>query len=141
MLIRKATLDDYEPIMKLYNGLVEEDRYSRHDHDSYADVVEDQRYGVFVAENDARIIGVASTSIRRVIRYPHPIAELDELYVAPEARQHGAGRALMTAVQDFAREHDCYRLYIESGYQHIAGHAFYEKLGFINNGYHFHKNL
>lgn len=141
MNIRGATINDYEPVMSLYNGLVGEDRYTNHDRDSYHKIIKAASNGVFVAELDDRIIGVASVSIRSVIRYPQPIAELDELYVADEARDHGVGKSLMTTVEAFARQQNCYRLYIESGYQHEGGHKFYEKLGYTNYGYHFLKNL
>src|SRR5437762_382465 len=137
MKIRRAGKADYNAVMELYNGLVGEDRYSGHDQDSYHLVLDSLQHGIFVADDDGRIVGVASVSIRQIVRYTRPVAELDELYVDPEARSHGIGRALMEIVEDFSREHDCYRLYIESAYQHDEGHKFYEHLGYKNSGYQF----
>jgi GNAT superfamily N-acetyltransferase len=139
--IRKATPGDYNAVMELYNSFIGEDRYSQHDGDSFQKVLENPRCQLFVAETEAGLIGFASVSTRDVVRYKQPIAELDELFVSPEARTHGTGRALMEAVEAFAGNQNCYRLFIESAYQHTAGHAFYEKLGYKNNGYHFIKNI
>lgn len=72
---------------------------------------------------------------------PRPIAELDELFILESYRKHGIGKQLMEHIELTAREHNCYRLYIESSYRFKGAHAFYEKIGYTNYGYHFMKNL
>lgn len=141
MNIRPATADDYQQIMEMYNGLVEEDRYSGHSNDSFDKVINNPSNFLFVAEVDGKLAGFASMSIRTVVRYPAPIAELDELYVDPNQRQHGIGKELMTRVEATAREQGCYRLYIASHFKHEIGHKFYEAIGYDKYGYHFLKNL
>lgn len=141
MIIRPAKSEDYDAVMRLYNGFVAEDRYSKHDNDSFRKVLASPSSRLFVADDDGKLIGFAAVSTRFIVRYPRPIAELDELFVDPEARAHGVGSLLMEAVEAFAREQHCYRLYIESAYEHKIGHSFYEHLGYKNNGYHFLKNL
>lgn len=141
MNIRLVTKGDYEELMNLYNGFVGEDRYSKHDNDSFKKVLNSPHNFIFVAEEDGKLAGFVSISTRDVIRYPKPIAELDELFVAPDYRQKGLGRELMRTVEDKAKEQGCYRLYIESHYDHKAAHKLYESLGFTNYGYHFIKNL
>ena len=98
-------------------------------------------HALFVADHDGKVIGVASVSIRSVVRYVQPIAELDELFVDPQDRSHGAGRGLMEAVEAFGRAQGCYRIYIESAWPYKEGHEFYEHLGYTKNGYHFKKDL
>lgn len=127
--------------MEMYNDFIGEDRYSRHDGDSFREVLESPTNFFYVAEIDSELAGFASMSVRRVVRYPIPIAELDELYVAPEQRQHGVGKALMDKMEAIAKEQDCYRVYVESHYKFTGAHAFYETLGYTNYGYHFIKNL
>jgi GNAT superfamily N-acetyltransferase len=123
--------------MELYNSFVGEDCYSQYDGDSFQKVLENPRCCLFVVETDDGLIGFASVSTRDVVHYRQPIAELDELFVSPEARTHGTGQALMETVETFARDQNCYRL----GLPAHSGRAFYEKLGYKNNGYHFIKNL
>jgi GNAT superfamily N-acetyltransferase len=141
MLIRTAIESDYEQLMLLYNGLVGSDRYSRHDNDSFYRVLKNPNNFVLVAEEEDKIVGFASFSVRDVIRYPKPIAELDELFIDQQHRKKGIGRQLMQTVEAKAKEKNCYRVYIESHYKHKEGHAFYEAIGYANYGYHFMKNL
>ncbi len=142
MNIRPAAKDDYERLMEMYNDFVGEDRYSRHDNDSFQQVIASPSNYFYVAEDvSGELVGFASMSVRNVVRYPVPIAELDELYVAPEQRQHGVGKELMLKVEETAKEQNCYRVYIGSNYRFPAAHKFYEGVGYTNYGYHFIKNL
>ncbi len=54
---------------------------------------------------------------------------LSDLFVRPEARHGGAGRALMKAVARAAIENDCVAVTWELWDQNALGRAFYEKLG------------
>src|SRR5215469_15829420 len=116
MKVRVAKKSDYQELMTLYSAFVGDDRYSKPDSDSFEQVLNSSTNFVFVAAIDEKLIGFASLSIRRVIRYPTPIAELDELYVDPDYRDHGVGKALMDEVERIAKEHNCRRVFIESGY-------------------------
>jgi GNAT superfamily N-acetyltransferase len=141
MQIRKAVASDYADVMVLYNIFVGEDRYSQHDYDSFIKVLESDHNYIFVAEDAGKIIGFVTFSIRDVVRYPRPIAELDELFISEEYRKHGLGKQFMEKIEELAREKNCYRMYIESRYDFKGAHSFYEKLGYTNYGYHFLKDL
>lgn len=141
MIIRKAKTEDYESIIPFLNGFVEEDRYSGKNKDSFLSALKKPENHIYVAEEDGKLIGFVTFSIRTVIRYVKPIAELDELYIAPSARKQGLGSKLVQTVIDAAAEKGCHRLFIESHYKHEAAHKLYEKMGFTNYGYHFIKNL
>ena len=134
-------MEDYAPVMKLMNDFVGEDRYSRHDNDSYKIVLKSPSNFIYVAEDKEEIVGFITFSVRNVVRYPKLIAELDELYVVPEYREKGLGKHLMETVEVKAKELNCYRVYIESGKRFKGAHAFYEAIGYKNYGYHFIKNL
>jgi GNAT superfamily N-acetyltransferase len=75
------------------------------------------------------------------VRYPKLIAELDELFVNTHYRKNGIGKEFMQKIEDKSKELDCYRIFIESHYDHKGAHVFYESLGYTNYGYHFIKNL
>ena len=141
MTIRPAVETDYAELILLYNDFVGEDRYSRHDNDSFHKVLESKNNFVYVVEDKGKLVGFSSFSVRNVIRYPKPIAELDELFVSAEYRRHGVGKQLMDIVMKKAKELDCYRIFIESNYKHTGAHKFYESLDFTNYGYHFIKDL
>ncbi|MGH2716535.1 MAG: GNAT family N-acetyltransferase [Thermoleophilaceae bacterium] len=57
---------------------------------------------------------------------------LEELYVAPERRGQGLGRALMEAAMDAAREAGAAHMDLGTSEDDVAARALYEKLGFIN---------
>lgn len=57
---------------------------------------------------------------------------LAELYVAPEARGRGLGRALMEAAIELARGHGADHMDLGTGEQDVAARALYESLGFSN---------
>lgn len=141
MTIREAKKSDYKELMTLYNGFVDSDRYSKHDNDNFEKVRKNGNNFIYIAEDGDKLVGFASFSIRLVVRYPKPIAELDELYVVPAFRRKGVAKILMHKVLSKAKELNCYRLFIESNYKHEAAHKFYENIGFTNYGYHFIKDL
>lgn len=141
MKIRKAELEDYAQIMSLFNQFVGSDRYSKNDNDSFGKVLRSSNNYVFVAQDNDSLIGFVTFSVRNVIRYPKPIAELDELFVSPKYRKIGLGRQLVKKTEQLAKELNCYRVYVESHYDHKEAHKFYETLGYKNYGFHFIKNL
>ena len=57
---------------------------------------------------------------------------LAELYVRPQRRGQGLGRALMEAAIDFARRKGADRLELGTGEQDVVARALYESLGFSN---------
>jgi len=59
---------------------------------------------------------------------------LGDLYVRPQARRLGAGRALMTAIAEHAAALGCDAIYWELWRQNAAGRAFYQKLGAVESG-------
>lgn len=141
MIIRGAKKSDYRDLMILYNGFVESDRYSSFDNDNFDKTLKSKDNFIYVVEENKKLVGFASFSIRLVVRYPKPIAELDELFVIPEYRKKGVGKLLMDKILSKAKELNCHRLFIESHYKHEAAHKLYDKLGFTNYGYHFIKDL
>ncbi|MBL8518535.1 MAG: GNAT family N-acetyltransferase [Betaproteobacteria bacterium] len=62
----------------------------------------------------------------QVARY----ADVAALVVDQSARRQGAARALMQAVEDWARGHHLSRIRLRSGQQRTDAHAFYEAIGY-----------
>jgi ribosomal protein S18 acetylase RimI-like enzyme len=59
---------------------------------------------------------------------------LAELYVAPDRRGQGLGRALMEAAIELAREQGADYMDLGTGEDDVAARALYESLGFDNRG-------
>ena len=57
---------------------------------------------------------------------------LEDIYVAPEARGSGVGRALVEAAFERARERGCLRIELDVNEANLAAVALYESLGFEN---------
>lgn len=58
---------------------------------------------------------------------------LNDLYVAPEGRGQGAGRALMQAAADLARDHGVARLILMTQVENERAQRLYESLGWQRN--------
>ena len=61
-----------------------------------------------------------------------PEAYLQELYVVPERRGNGIGRALLEATMDAAREAGATGIDLNTGESDTAARALYESAGFTN---------
>jgi len=62
-----------------------------------------------------------------------PIYTLYDLYVAPQARQSGAGRALMLAAHDHARQNGFARLDLSTARTNHKAQALYESLDWVRD--------
>lgn len=89
----------------------------------------DDQHPVFVAEVTGRVVGFAAAGTRT-----HWAGDTDayigELVVAAEHTGRGIGRALMAAVEDWARECGYTRITLETGALNQGGRAFYSQLGY-----------
>jgi ribosomal protein S18 acetylase RimI-like enzyme len=59
-------------------------------------------------------------------------AYLEELYVAPDRRGEGLGRALLEAALELSRSRGAGYIYLGTSVDDVAARALYEKLGFTN---------
>ena len=59
-------------------------------------------------------------------------AYLEELYVVPERRGHGLGRALLEAAMEHARQRGAARIDLGTSEDDVAARALYESAGFTN---------
>jgi ribosomal protein S18 acetylase RimI-like enzyme/ketosteroid isomerase-like protein len=76
--------------------------------------------------------GLAVLRLREAIWMQALECYLAELYVVPERRGQGIGRALMEASMDIAREHGAAYMDLGTSEDDVAARALYESLGFSN---------
>ena len=92
---------------------------------------------VIVAEEDGAIAGFFTIyddieSVRFGRR-----AWVEDLAVDPEQRSRGIGKALIAAAKDWARDHGCSHLELDSGLARTDAHRFYEREGAAKASYSF----
>ena len=141
VMIRGAGEKDYKELMKLYDEFVEESRYSEGDQDSFQEVLASTENFISVAEDKGKLVGFVTFSTRWVVRYPAPIAEMDELYVKPDYRRQGLGSKLVEEILKKAAELGCSRMFIDTHIKHEAAQKLSEKMGFTHYGHHFVRDL
>ncbi len=102
--------------------------------------VHSQNADILLALDAARIVGLASVYADILsIRYG-PRCWLQDLVVDSARRSGGAGRALLDAATEWAREHGCTHLELGSGAARVDAHRFYRREG-MSQGYTFTRQV
>ena len=104
--------------------------------DSIDKVVAAPEHLVLVADGPP-ILGFITVSFRTVVRFPWPVAEIDELFVAEASRREGVARKLTDAAREAAAARGVGRLFVASNVSRHAAQSFYESMGFTRYGAHF----
>ena len=87
-----------------------------------------------VADSETGLLGVATTQIVWSLIEDAPRAMLTALVVREDTRGRGVGRALVSAVESWARDHGAGRMVVTTALRRAGAHAFYERLGFEFTG-------
>jgi ribosomal protein S18 acetylase RimI-like enzyme len=98
-----------------------------------------QRIRQLMATGDTKVLlggtgpdGLAVLRFRTSIWTDHLECYLAELYVVPDRRGQGLGRALMNAAIELARAEGADYMEVNTGEDDVAARALYESLGFSN---------
>jgi aminoglycoside 6'-N-acetyltransferase I len=88
---------------------------------------------VFVARDADAIAGFAEASLRPYVNgcEGSPVPFVEGLYVVPGARRHGVARALIIAVENWARSRGCRELASDVLLDNIASQDAHQALGFV----------
>lgn len=86
-----------------------------------------------LAEVDGRVAGFAGLRLSPGIFYAEPRAELTELYVEPEFRRRGVGRALVAEAERLARAAGATELFVLTGLDSTDAQALYRAMGFAGD--------
>lgn len=95
---------------------------------------EPDKYGQFVAyDEDGQAAGFAEAALRTDYvngTETSPVAFLEGLYVTPQQRRQGWGRALVDAVTAWAKARGCRELASDALLDNVASHRMHRALGF-----------
>jgi PhnO protein len=90
-----------------------------------------------VAERDGGLIGFCSLHLRPRLNFATLEAWVPDLIVTERERGNGAAVALFVRALEIARMRRCHRFTLESGYQRLRAHRFYEREGMKDSGKYF----
>jgi len=131
--VRLATSDDAAEIARLMH---------RFDTEYYSDIDEpeklERRYREQLEAGDVTVIladeqlGFAQLRFRKQVYSDAPAAYVEELYVVPDRRGEGLGRALMEAAVETARADGADVIDLGTATDDTAARGLYESLGFTN---------
>jgi GNAT superfamily N-acetyltransferase len=97
-----------------------------------ADVANSGYSFLFVAAAGDRTVGFISGELRQgsPTFLPRTWASVDDVFVEPEYRNRGMGRALLQSVRDWAQERGADGISLQVAAANSRGRKFYEDLGF-----------
>jgi ribosomal protein S18 acetylase RimI-like enzyme len=134
LAVRRAHAEDADAVARLLH-----DFNSEFDEPTPSPRALSERVRELLAGGDTAILvggagpdGIAVLRFRRSIWTKGLECYLAELYVVPDRRRRGLGRALMEAAIELARERGADYMDLGTSEEDVAARALYESLGFSN---------
>ncbi len=132
MQIRSATIDDADTLLTLVRSLAEYERAPNEVVATHADFergLAQREMEALIADEGGRPIGFALFFPTWSTWRGKPGIHLEDLFVVPEARGRGIGKALLVHVAEIARARGCARLEWQVLDWNEPARAFYRSLG------------
>ncbi len=95
----------------------------------------------FLAELDGTAVGLLVLRTVPTLSDPQDWAEITEMYVRPNSRRRGVGRALIEAAIKHARRHGCTEVHLLVDPANRTGLSFYEAVGFSRDSWEMRREL
>ena len=141
--IRLAKPEDEQQCSELLDVLAEaaSDPNNIFDSNTFNKVISNERGSIVIAEEEGKILGMASISFNLALRYNGEYCQLEELVVHQEARGKNVGGLLIEETLRLARKRGCdeFGLYLLESTKH--NQSFYEKYGFVVIGEEMRQSL
>ena len=141
--IRLAKSEDQKQCSDLLNVLAEATSNTDKifDTNTFNEVISNTRGSLIVAEENGKILGMASISFNLALRYNGEYCQLEELVVDKDARGKNVGGLLIEETLRLAKKRGCkeFGLYLLESTKH--NQTFYEKYGFVKIGEEMRQSL
>lgn len=91
---------------------------------------------VWVVQSGTELIGYLIAVLVFSLEHQGMTAEIDELFIVPEARSHGIGGKLLSAAEAALARAGCVSVQLQLGIHNDSARAFYERHGYTaRDGY------
>jgi GNAT superfamily N-acetyltransferase len=104
-------------------------------------ILKDSRYQTFVAVRKGKVCGMIGTFCSYSYEHNNPGGRILALVVARQEQRHGVGRQLIVAAENDFAQRNIRRIALNTRFERKEAHEFYEKVGYVRNGFRFVKNL
>lgn len=144
LIIRKATHEDVAQVASLFDAYRQ--FYAQTPDIALAtkfigDRMKNKESMIFVAENAGELVGFCQLYPTFCSVEAARIMVLYDLFVTKTARKTGAGRALMLAAQEYAKQNGFARLDLSTAKTNINAQALYESLDWQRDTEFYHYSL
>ncbi len=133
--VREATKEDARSIHALTCDLAEAVGDARPDPDAVrgrlAELLDEPRARVFVAEDGGNVVGAASIWIKPDLAHGDTVIEVPMLVVSANHRRRGAGTLLMAEIKNLATESGASLIELVATRNNKTARSFYRSLGFV----------
>ena len=131
MLVRKVEKADLPQLAVLYEQLMDAPTDLPLLEENFSALQSEGRSVVLGAFEEEKLIGTVYVIIcRDLVETCRPFAVIENVVVDEALRGRGAGRLLMQAAEDAAKDFGCTYMMLVSGEKRKAAHKLYESMGF-----------
>jgi ribosomal protein S18 acetylase RimI-like enzyme len=142
-VVREARPEDFEAVTALLEELGRPKTLGTPDEpllrDRFAQWLTAPDRFVFVAEEDAAVVGMIDMAMIARPNFVQPHAWVPDLIVSESARSRGVGAALLSRAADVAKELGAFSVGLESAHWRSRAHDFYLRQGMTDAARHFIK--
>ncbi len=136
--VRLATVDDRDEVLRLARGLLIElggsPAPAEELHGVYNSLVSDGAGFAVIAEADGRAVAACTASYATALRTAGRYCILQEMFVEPESRSSGVGRAVIEFALEHAAANGCEVVELGTPRHGDRQIEFYRRAGFENVG-------
>ncbi|WP_109505687.1 GNAT family N-acetyltransferase [Nocardioides speluncae] len=132
-MIREASSEDFDAIVRLYRQLHPQDPILEDgaDRAAFEEILKTPGLALLVLEADGAVVATTYLNvIPNMTRSASPYAVIENVIVDQAVRGTGLGKQIMAATLDAAWDAGCYKAMLLTGSQTPATHAFYRSCGF-----------
>ena len=140
--VRPCSAEDFDAVVSLLAQLWPNDIFQPASLRKVFDrVLTSERQFYLCAEDDGKVIGFGSLTLKNNLWPQGPVGNVDELVVDAGYRGRGVGKRLLDELTSLAQTKGCRRFELDSGHHRKEAHAFYARQGFENRACLFSKVL
>ena len=134
MEIRELNLKDIDSLLELYVQLSDVNKNYSYEKSVavWKDEIENNKnIKYFGAVDNGRVVSTCYCAIiPNLTNGSRSIGFIENVITDENYRKQGLAKKVIEMAVNFAKENDCYKVFLESGVARTEAHKFYEKIGF-----------